>query len=54
VSAEGVVPWLVVDPAGKPVEPIARPQPHQGSNDVTGGTAAIFTPVRRRASGIWG
>ena len=29
-----------------------RPRPHQEANDVTGGTAAIFTPVRRRASGI--
>jgi hypothetical protein len=27
-----------------------RPQPHQEGNDVTGGIAAIFTPVRRRAS----
>ncbi len=26
-----------------------RPQPHQENNDVTGGTAAIFTPVQRRA-----
>jgi len=31
-----------------------RPQPHQEGNDVTGGTAAIFTPVRRRASGTKG
>jgi hypothetical protein len=31
-----------------------RPPPHQRKNDVTGGTTAIFTPVRRRASGIWG
>src|SRR5689334_22574378 len=27
----------------------ARPPPHQESNDVAGGTAAIFTPVRRPA-----
>jgi transposase len=28
-----------------------RPRPHQEANDVTGDTAAIFTPGRRRASG---
>jgi DNA-binding FadR family transcriptional regulator len=31
-----------------------RPRPHQEGNDVTGVTAAIFTPVRRRASGTKG
>jgi len=29
-----------------------RPRPHQEANDVTGDTAAIFTPGRRRAGGI--
>jgi hypothetical protein len=29
-----------------------RPRPRQEANDVTGGTAAIFTPGRRRAGGI--
>jgi hypothetical protein len=29
-----------------------RPRPRQEANDVTGDTAAIFTPVRRRAGGI--
>ncbi len=32
----------------------ARPQPHQGNNDVTGGTAAIFTPGTAPRSGIGG
>ena len=29
-----------------------RPRPHQEANDVTGDTAAIFTPGRRHAGGI--